>query len=358
VRQSKRNIPREVIPEFKRNFTLFIVLSSCVLIILSSHYSTDPHSLQVNPEHFEINPRISLDNRLNITNPKQGDTISGVITITWNVEGSLVDGSTSYQVHYSPDNGSNWIILAVYILNPNHVWNTTLYEEHNTQCRIRISFQSKNFEDFQVVSESFAIDNRISADPIDPVNPIDLSPYFLILGSIIVLGGGIWKYRPIIQQKSILQIIQSEKHEWLTTLSHKIIIGLDNIKSEFIDELPLVADVKTVSLSSSIAEIFPLDLRHDLQHNMKGRTVLTLIEMAYLGPHDTTLTKISKSLEIPLPTLSKEIKKLEIAGYVETYLTTQMLQDARFKNFTITKKGFELLLNLDTVLKIAIDRMK
>ena len=325
-----------------------------MLLILNSPYSTDLLSSHDFQKDYKINSRVSLDNRLNITNPRQGDTISGVITITWIVEGSLIDGSTSYQVHYSPDNGNNWIILAVYILTPNYDWNTTLYEEYNTQCRLRVSFQSKNFDDFQVITEMFSIDNRIPADPTDPTDP---SPFFLILASIIVLGGIIVKVRPIIQQKSILQVIQSEKQEWLTALSHKIIIGLDNIKQEFIEELPLAAEVKTVSLATSIVDIFPHDLRHDLQHNMKGRTVLTLIEMAYLGPHDTTLTKISKSLEIPLPTLSKEIKKLQTAGYVKTYLTPQMLQDARFKNFTITKKGFELLLNLDTALKIAIERM-
>ena len=323
-----------------------------MLILINSHHPSDLLLIQENQQRVKINQRVFLDNRLNITNPMDGDTISGTITIEWSVDKTYIDGSTLYQVHYSPDDGSNWIILAAYTLNPYYEWNTTLYEEYNTQCRIQVIFQSKSFEDFHEVSGRFSIDNRISTDP------IDLTVYLLLLASITVLGLSIWKYRPILQQTSILQKIQSEKHAWLTALSHKIIIGLDNIKSEFIEDMPQLTELKQVSLSASIADVFPLDLRHDLQHRMKGRTVLTLIEMAYLGPHATTTTKISKNLNIPLPTLSKEIKKLERAGYVETYLTSQMLHDARIKNFVITKKGFRLLLNLDIALKIAIDRMK
>ena len=350
VRQIKKCNHNKVVLSYKKEFVLFQVFFCCLLIILSSQNPSDPLLVQEN--QVEINKRVFLDNRLNITNPMEGDTISGTITIEWSVDETFIDGSTLYQVHYSPDDGSNWIILAVYTSNPYYIWNTTLYEEYNTQCRIQVIFQSKSFEDFHEVSGRFSIDNRISTDP------IDLTVYLLLLASITVLGVSIWKYRPILQQTSILQKIQSEKHAWLTALSHKIIIGLDNIKSEFIEDIPQVTEIKPVSLSASIADVFPLDLRHDLQHRMKGRTVLTLIEMAYLGPHATTTTKISKNLNIPLPTLSKEIKKLETAGYVETYLTPQMLHDARFKNFVITKKGFRLLLNLDVALKIAIDRLK
>ncbi len=345
----RRNI---VFPYLNNKSTLYNALFCCLLIILCVHYSSTPLRTQDDLNQLEITLKVSLDSRLNITNPREGDIISGVITIEWNVDEAYIDDTTSYQVHYSTDDGNNWIILTMFTFNPYYVWNTTVYEEYTTQCRIQVSYQSKNFENFQVISERFTIDNRI------PAKPIDLTGYFLILGSIMVLGVGLWKFRPWVQQKSILQVIQSEKQEWLTALSHKIIIGLDNIKSEFIEEIPQITDVKTISLTTSIVDIFPQNLRHDLQHNMKGRTVLTLIEMAYLGPHETTPTKIAKSLNIPLSTLSKEIKKLETTGYVETYLTTQMLQDARLKNFVITKKGFELLSNLDTALKIAIERLR
>ncbi len=353
MKQREKNLTNKAIPNFKEGILLFSIFLLFLFTIPNSHGNSVPILSQDRSSNFEVDLRVSSDNRLNITNPKEGDIISGVITIEWVVEESYVDASTSYQVQFSPDDGDNWIILTMYTLNPSYVWNTTYYEEYNSHCRIQIFFQSKNFDDFSEISGRFTIDNTIQPTP-----PMDLTPYILVGASIVILGVGVWKYRPFWGQKSILQAIQSEKYVWLTTLSHKIIIGLDNIKSEFIEEFPQIPEVKTISLTTSIADIFPQNLRYDLQHNMKGRTVLTLIEMAYLGPDDTTPTKISKSLNIPLPTLSKEIKKLETAGYVETYLTTQMLQDARVKNFVITKKGFELLLNLDTALKIAIQRMR
>jgi DNA-binding MarR family transcriptional regulator len=311
----------------------------------------DISDCETHSESHKVNFRLFVDNRLNITNPSQGEIISGIITIEWTLESTLLDNSTHFQIYYSPDDGNNWIILTSYTMNTSYLWNTEIFEEHNTHCRIQISYESKYQENFQVVSGRFSIDNR------SVIIPEDILTFFVILAFLVIIGVFLWNVRPSYLDKPIFQVIQSKKHDWLTELSHKVIIGVDTIKSDFVEELPQVPDIETVSLSASIADLFPQNIRHDLQYRMKGRTVLTLIEIAYLGPNETTPTKISKSLNIPLSTLSKEIKKLEYYGYVETSLTPQMLQDARVKNFAITKKGYQLLLNLDTVIKIAIDRI-
>ena len=321
------------------------------IINLSSQLHMDIKECETHSESQELNLRLFVDNRLNITNPSQGETISGIITIEWTVNESLIDNSTNFQVNYSPDDGDNWIILSSYITSTSYVWNTEIFEEYNTRCRIQIIYESKHQENFQVISGRFSIDNR------SLIIPEDLLMFLIIISSGVIFIVLLLKVRPSYLDKPIFKVIQSKKHDWLIELSHKVIIGLDTIKSDFIEELPEIPDIKTVSVSASIADLFPTNIRHDLQYRMKGRTVLTLIEIAYLGPNDTTPTKMSKSLNIPLPTLSKEIKKLEYYGYVETFLTPQMLQDARVKNFAITKKGYELLLNLDTVLKLAIDRI-
>lgn len=295
---------------------------------------------------------VSADYRLNITYPNGGDIISGEITIRWIMLEELVDDSISYQVHYSPDGGNNWLILSGIIFETIFVWNTTLYESYCPDCTLRITAQSKLFEAFSVVSDSFTIDNR----EINKIN--EVITFIIITGILILLGFGIFQYQAKFRQKTFLQVIQSEKHEWIKLLSQKVVIGLDNIKNSFVEELPDSFSNESLSLSSSVIDLFPMNIRYDLQHNIKGRTILTLVEIAYQNPSETNPSKISKSLNIPLSTLSKEIKKLIDLNYVESYLTNQMILDARFKSFNITPKGFKLLLSLDKVLKITIDRSK
>ncbi|UCG04121.1 MAG: winged helix-turn-helix transcriptional regulator, partial [Candidatus Heimdallarchaeota archaeon] len=87
---------------------------------------------------------------------------------------------------------------------------------------------------------------------------------------------------------------------------------------------------------------------------IRKNTIFTLIEIAYQDPTETNPTKISKSLNIPPSTLSREIKKLITLNYLETYLSDVVMLDTRLKNFRVTEKGVIFLMNLKDALNITI----
>ncbi|MFW9996528.1 MAG: right-handed parallel beta-helix repeat-containing protein [Candidatus Odinarchaeota archaeon] len=148
-----------------------------------------------------------------------------------------------------------------------------------------------------------------------------------------------------------------DRIEILTPIYHKIVIGLENIYSEALPrpkKVPLLepAEAKT------LVDYIPSDIKDDLRSGMKWRTIMTLIEIAYQDPAETSPVKLAKSLNLPLSTLSKEIKKLKELQYVETFASAQVLRDGRYRNFAITSKGFTLLYTLKEASKSAIDRLK
>lgn len=334
-----------------------LVICAFLLVSSSIGYLQSPQITNSN-EKYEHSRRQAKwnNNGLNITNPLGGEIISGLITVSWTLQDILVVDSTHFQVDYSPNGGTNWIIISEtheYSLE----WNTSLYREYAENCRIKVSASSKEYNTIVEITDIFTIDNRKITNNVGSNN--DLLTYIAILASLTIVGIGVLRFRPyLFKQKTFLDVIQSEQLDWLKSLSHKVVIGLDNIKTGFVDEIKDLPELTPQSLSTTIVDIFPPSMKHDLLYHVKGRTVLTLIEIAFQNPADTAPSKISKSLNIPLSTLSKEIKKLVELSYVETSITNQMIQDARFKSFTITEKGYSFLINLDKALKIAIERVK
>ncbi|MFX0205361.1 MAG: hypothetical protein ACFFDT_05200, partial [Candidatus Hodarchaeota archaeon] len=132
---------------------------------------------------------------------------------------------------------------------------------------------------------------------------------------------------------------------------------LDNIKGTYPLELRDVPQLEPTS-QISMVKYFPSTFHEDLRSELKGRTVLTLIEIAYQDPSETNPTKLAQSLKIPTPSLTREIKKLIDLQYVEAFVSAQVLQDARYRNFSITSKGFLFLSTLNEALQIAITRLK
>ena len=108
----------------------------------------------------------------------------------------------------------------------------------------------------------------------------------------------------------------------------------------------------------SVIDYFPTDIQNNLRSEIKGRTVLTLIEIAYQDPQETNPSKIANSLNIPLSTISKEIKKLIELNFIHSYVSTQVLHDGRYRNFSISPKGINFLRMLNEVLKYTINRIK
>ncbi|MHA2202742.1 MAG: hypothetical protein ACW991_03555 [Candidatus Hodarchaeales archaeon] len=311
----------------------------------------------------------SQDNGLTVLFPNGGETLNGNVTIQWTLEPILGDAPW-YSVFYSPDGGENWIQLAFSISEMTYEWNTPPYEMYGTNYLVKVIAGSKDWEDKEDISDApFTIDNRQEESSTttttsgktggEPNNQSFL--LFSLFGSLVILSGVGFTYirfNPRFKkQKTFVELIRSSETEYLKEIRHKVIIGLDNIRAAYPTELRDIPQLGPVDQTSMI-EYFPSNIRNDLRSEMKGRTVLTLIEIAYQDPSETNPTKLAKSLKIPTPTLTREIKKLVDLQYVEAFVSDQVLQDARYRNFSITSKGFLFLSTLNEALQITIDRLK
>ncbi|MHA2173329.1 MAG: hypothetical protein ACXABI_00745 [Candidatus Hodarchaeales archaeon] len=153
------------------------------------------------------------------------------------------------------------------------------------------------------------------------------------------------------------EIFLSTETDFLQGIRNKVVVGLENIRSELHESYP-VKDLPSISTSSTMLDHFPSDMRDEISSKIKGKTIFTLIEIAYQDPKNTNPSNISKSLNIPPSSLSREIKKLISLKYLETYVSDIVIQDARIRNFKITPKGFYFLSQLNDALKMTINRLK
>ncbi|MFX0206474.1 MAG: hypothetical protein ACFFDT_10855, partial [Candidatus Hodarchaeota archaeon] len=183
-----------------------------------------------------------------------------------------------------------------------------------------------------------------------------------LIGVILILISNMFiiknYYRSKYKNNDTQGIFQTDKIEFLQSVRNKVIVGLENIRT---DVRYRNQDPKILPLSSTpvtMLEHFSPEIQCEIQTEIKGKTIFTLIEIAYQDPSETNPTRLSKSLHIPLSSLSREIKKLISLNYLKPHVSRVVLHDGRLKNFTITPKGFDFLSNLNNALKITIDRLK
>ena len=183
----------------------------------------------------------------------------------------------------------------------------------------------------------------------------------VMVGIVISTGGGYFLYTSRLKEPEIEEPFtdfeSSDQIDRLKPLYHKIVVGLENIQALTLPEpatIPLLKPAETITL----IEYFPADIKKDLHSGLKWRTMLTLIEIAYQDPSDTNPAQLAQNMDIPRSTLSKEIKRLTDLEYIESFITSKVLHDARFKNYVITPKGFKLLFILKEAFKLAIARIK
>ena len=98
--------------------------------------------------------------------------------------------------------------------------------------------------------------------------------------------------------------------------------------------------------------------KNDFISGLKGRMILTLIEIAQQYPDETNHASLCKTLGIPPSTLSNQIKKLIELDYLESSNIPRLLYDARYRNFRITLKGISFLQMLKDVLDSSISRFE
>ncbi|MFX0208988.1 MAG: NosD domain-containing protein, partial [Candidatus Hodarchaeota archaeon] len=180
-------------------------------------------------------------------------------------------------------------------------------------------------------------------------------------------GAGYFVYRTRLKPRDVdsefepeepfSEFVSEELIERVKPLYHKLVVGLENIQTSALPQpitVPLLEPAEPITL----IEYFPSDIKEDLRSRIKWRTVLTLIEIAYQDPSETNVINLAKSMDIPTSTLSKEIKRLINLHYIEFFVTAKVLQDARYRTYVITPKGFKLLYILKEAFKLAITRIK
>ncbi len=296
-------------------------------------------------------------NGIEIISPENGEEIKGSTTIRWLFSYPYSSAEVILSnVYYSPDLGTNWIQIAYNSPDSTYEWNTSLYEEYGSDFKIRITASSKDWiVDLQVISEgSFTIDNRGTGS---------YWYLYLIFSLLLIIVGsisGLFLYRFRLRKKHSVDLHKMDQTEKIKDLSQKVIVGLDNIKDirGWSSKISITTGEVITNDNGSIVQYFSKPFQNELKSEIIGRTVIVLIEIAFQNPSETNPMKIAKGVGIPPSTLSKELKKLNTLEYIESHISKHVLSDARYRNYRITKKGFEFLNILNIVLKDTIQKVK
>jgi parallel beta-helix repeat protein len=187
----------------------------------------------------------------------------------------------------------------------------------------------------------------------------------LVLGGSITIGYFITKIRQkehdidseFELEKPFTEFSTREQIKRIKPIYHKLVVGVENLQTSTLPQ-PVAVPLLEAAEPVTLVEFLPSDIKEDLRSGMRWRTISTLIEIAYQDPTDTNPVKLAQNLDIPASTLSKEIKKLKELHYIESYASPQVLRDGRYRSYTITQKGFNLLYTLKETLKVTITRLK
>lgn len=308
----------------------------------------DPYplvSLDLERSHLVLNPII--------LHPNGGEVLNGTISINWTSSVDSHKHEITYNLYYSSNNEQDWELLASDLKTTSYQWDTTTVSNSKNYLIKVVASCSEGIDMTDLSNAAFNIKNGSGYILPDIVIQI-------LAGAILIacVGTGYFLLNSKLRRpKSFVEFIQSEQVDFLKSLYHKVIIGLENVAVGMITErveTPLLEPVEPMSL----AEYFPSDIRENLKSGMKARTVFTLIEIAFQYADETHPMILSRILDIPPSTLSAELRRLTELNYIEFHVSAKALQDGRFRNYTITPKGVSFLRILKGALELSIRRMK
>ena len=120
--------------------------------------------------------------------------------------------------------------------------------------------------------------------------------------------------------------LENAKRYWLS--HHDTEINLSELKER---------------LNGSISNVFPPEMKLELGSELRGRTVLILIELAFQETNKTNISNLSNILNISHQTVSNEIKRLLSIEYIQPHMSIESLTDSRYKYYALTTKGIVFL---------------
>ena len=298
-------------------------------------------TLTMNHNHLMYKPKFLLPQT----------PFTGVVTLIWIASLDSLQHKVTYTLYYSPNQGEEWITLASNLTVTHFNWDTTTVDDGSNYL-LKVEAKCDKGLIVDEISNTFTIDNTF------PGAEFVIQLFVLVTSLIMVVGVGYFLYTSKRRvPKTIIDFFQSDQIDFFKSLYGKALIGLENITTGVIPEpkgFPLLEPVEPTTL----VEYFPFDIKKDLISGLKGRTVLTLIEIAYQYPEETNPMKLAKTLDIPPTTVSYEINRLRELEYLEPFVSPQVLKDGRFRNYTITPKGASFLRTLKGALELSIRRLR
>ncbi|MHA1983518.1 MAG: hypothetical protein ACW967_04110 [Candidatus Hodarchaeales archaeon] len=159
-------------------------------------------------------------------------------------------------------------------------------------------------------------------------------------------------------QTSLISLLESKKSKFLHEIYHKVVLGFENVKSQLLSDFPDIQGINKELTSQSppmvITDIFPQNMQNEITSEIRGRTVLVLVELAYQPSNHAYLGYIAKVLNIPRQSASFELKRLTKLGYIQNRQEYSTLQDVRFKYYELTQKGILFLYLLKETLAYSL----
>ncbi|MFQ5981178.1 MAG: right-handed parallel beta-helix repeat-containing protein [Candidatus Heimdallarchaeota archaeon] len=341
-----------------------------------------PYPLAGSANNSDLMPLATMDAHIllpiDVIFPNGGENLSGNITIRWSASRDSNGHPILYAVYYSSVDGSSWTQLAFALTATSFLWDTTSDTDlRGGNFRIKIvAYDDRGLLIEDSSDGPFAIENTKSGSKsFELPLLVILGLLFLILLALGLGLGYFWFNAKSKKQPSFSTFIQTAQIDFLEVLYFKTRMALEAVRMELLTEGELneestalisyvppeepedLAVIDTVE-PPVLVDSFPHDIRQDLKSAMKGRTVMTLIEIAYQDPDNTNPARLAESLDIPLPSLTREIKRLHELQYIESFVSVKVLRDGRYRNYTITAKGIRFLYTLKDTLQLTITRLK
>ncbi|MHA2170338.1 MAG: NosD domain-containing protein [Candidatus Kariarchaeaceae archaeon] len=297
--------------------------------------------------HFVSSPSIQF--------PNGGEIINGTVIIRWTETLDIFNHPINYSLHYSTNNGDNWVLIATNLPHTNYSWDTTNIPNGSNYTIKVTAVCCEGIEANSIFDNQFSIINQVEKG----ISDLFIQLLVIIISIVTIFGIGYMILNSrYIESKSFVESIQTEKLDFLKPLYHKVIIGLENIQTSMIIEPAIDSALLEPQKPEVITDYFPSHFKKDLKTELKGRTVLTLIEIAYQYPDENNPVKLAKILEVPQSTLSNDLKKLIRLNYLDFFISPRILQDGRYRNYLITPKGVSFLKVLKESLELAIRRQQ
>ncbi|MHA1946252.1 MAG: right-handed parallel beta-helix repeat-containing protein [Candidatus Hodarchaeales archaeon] len=335
----------------------------------SDGFTDNPYFIASSEDNFDYYPLVNSNPPQShlllppmILSPNGGESLTSTIIIQWDASIDSFDHPISYSIYLSKNDGETWSLITSNITGTTFEWNIKSSEYNGENCMIKVESSCFIHTVEDISDEVFTLNYPRENSDENLMRLLFIASISIILLGIIVLN---YYYSKLKVPKSFTEYFQSNEIEFLKAIYNKVIIGLENTKTNIIPEsvrIPITKPLETIeplepAKNTSLITYFPIEI-HDILKSMRGRTALILIEMAYQDMRETNPTKISQSLNIPPTTVSDEIKKLIGLEFIEFYVKPSAIQDARFRYYNITSKGFSFLSSLKGALEISINRLK